>query len=303
VFTAFVLEALNGKAAGADGLVTFHDLSDYVTDSVRRWGVNHNRVQVPYEAIGPKEASGDFLLAATAVAAPPPATIIDRGPQPGSTKVNAKDGQRYVWIPPGSFIMGCSPGDTECRDKEKPAHNVSITKGFWLGQTPVTQGAYQRVVGTNPSNFNGDNLPVEQVTWDEAKHFCEAVGARLPTEAEWEYAARAGTAGERYGNLDAIAWHQGNSGNQTHPVGTKARNAWNLYDMLGNVWQWTADWYGETYYGQQESGDPQGPVYGQFRVLRGGSWGNLSRGVRVSGRNWDGPGNRSGGYGFRCVGE
>ena len=118
-------------------------------------------MQVPYEA---GEASGDFLLARASAGG-----TIDRGPQPGSTKVNAKDGQRYVWIPPGSFIMGCSPGDTECYDNEKPAHNVSITKGFWLGQTPVTQGAYQRVVGKNPSNFKGDNLPVEQVTWDEAK--------------------------------------------------------------------------------------------------------------------------------------
>ena len=315
VFTAFVLEALSGKAAGADGLVTFHDLSDYVTDSVRRWGVDHNRVQVPYEAVGPKEASGDFLLAS--VAAPPrpepspspiatyrpPAANIDRGPQPGSTKVNAKDGQRYVWIPPGSFIMGCSPGDTECFDDEKPAHNVSITKGFWLGQTPVTQGTYQRVMGTNPSNFKGDNRPVETVTWHEAKHYCEAVGGRLPTEAEWEYAARAGTVGERYGNLHAIAWYEDNSGGQTHPVGLKKPNTWNLYDMLGNVWQWTADWYGATYYAQQESGDPQGPADGQQRVLRGGSWSYNPPYVRVSDRGWMGPGVRGFDIGLRCVGE
>ncbi len=131
------------------------------------------------------------------------------------------------------------------------------------------RAAHDEAPGRNPNVAlagGDDNLPVEQVTWDEAKHFCEAVGGRLPTEAEWEYAARAGTAGERYGNLEAIAWYAGNSstrnsGGQTHPVGSKASNAWNLYDMLGNVNQWIADWFGEKYYGQQESTDPQGPAY------------------------------------------
>jgi formylglycine-generating enzyme required for sulfatase activity len=129
------VKGLRGEAAGPDGLVTFQDLVSYVTLSVRPRGLETGCVQVPYEA---GEASGDFLLARA-----PAGGIIDRGPQPGSTKVNAKDGQRYIWIPPRSFIMGCSPGDTECFDREKPAHNVSITKAFWLGQTPVTQGAYR----------------------------------------------------------------------------------------------------------------------------------------------------------------
>ncbi len=229
--------------------------------------------------------------------------IIDRGPQPGQVKVNAKDGQRYVWIPAGSFLMGCSPDDTECYDEEKPAHNVSITKGFWLGQTAVTQAAYSRVTGTNPSHFKGDNLPVEQVSWDEAKHYCEAIGGRLPTEAEWEYAARAGTVGARYGDLDAIAWYKGNSGNTTHPVGQKRPNAWNLYDMLGNVWQWVADWYGEKYYAQQESTDPQGPQGGNYRALRGGSWYVDSQEARASYRGRNVPANRYSDLGFRCVGE
>ncbi len=221
LFSYYLVKGLEGGAAGPDGLVTFQDLATYVTLRVRSRSLETGHVQVPYEA---GEASGDFLLARASGGRAPapsptrvPAANIDRGPQPGSTKLNAKDGQLYVWIPPGSFIMGCSPGDTECFDHEKPAHNVSITKGFWLGQTPVTQAAYQRVVGTNPSHFKGDNLPVEQVTWDEAKQYCEAVGGRLPTEAEWEYAARTGTAVARYGNLDAIAWYQGNRGSQTHP--------------------------------------------------------------------------------------
>jgi formylglycine-generating enzyme required for sulfatase activity len=299
LFTTYLLQAL--REPGLKLEEAFKQANGMVVDE------SHSK-QVPWIA---SSVNGDFYFRPTASAAykpppytPPPATPIDRGPQPGSTKVNAKDGQRYVWIPPGSFIMGCSPGDTECGDEEKPAHNVSITKGFWLGQTPVTQAAYKRVMGTNPSYFKGDNLPVEQVTWDEAKQYCEAIGGRLPTEAEWEYAARAGTAGERYGNLDAIAWYQGNSGGQTHPVGTKASNAWNLYDMLGNVWQWTADWYGGTYSRQQESGgDPQGPAYGQYRVLRGGSWLYNPRVVRVSYRGRGGPADRFNKFGVRCVGE
>ena len=163
---------------------------------------------------------------------------------PGTKKVNSKDGLTYVWIPPGKFQMGCSPGDAECFDNERPAHEVTITKGFWLGQTSVTQQAYRRVTGKNPANHKGANLPVEEVDWNEAQAYCKAIGGRLPTEAEWEYAARAGSTGVRYGNLDEIAWYDENSGNQSHEVGQKAPNAFGLYDMLGNTWQWVADWNG-----------------------------------------------------------
>jgi formylglycine-generating enzyme required for sulfatase activity len=112
------------------------------------------------------------------------ADAASRVPEPGATKVNSKDGLPYVWIPPGQFVMGCSPGDSDCFDWEKPAHGVTISKGFWIGRTDVTQGAYQHVVGTNPSHFKGANRPVEQVTWNEALSYCQAVGMRLPTEAE-----------------------------------------------------------------------------------------------------------------------
>ena len=183
--------------------------------------------------------------------------------------INPKDGLPYVSIEAGSFVMGCSGGDGQCDPDEKPAHRVTITRGFRIGATPVTQAAYQRVIGSNPSNFKGPQLPVETVSWDDARKYCSAVGMRLPTEAEWEYAARAGTTGARYGELDAIAWYGGNSGSKTHDVGTKQPNAWGLYDMLGNVWQWTADWYGP--YAATAATDPAGAASGERRSLRGGS--------------------------------
>ena len=197
--------------------------------------------------------------------------------------------------------MGCSPGDADCAPQEQPAHEVNITKGFWLGRTPVTQQAYQRVTGKNPSFFKVAEHPVEMVNWNEAKAYCAAVGGRLPTEAEWEYAARAGSMGPRYGAPDEIAWHYDNSGFKTHEVGQKKPNAFGLYDMLGNVFQWVADWYGV--YPSSESSDPSGPSSGQLRMVRGGSWDNLSKVARSSYRGTSAPGDRSYSFGIRCVGE
>jgi len=242
--------------------------------------------------------ANDVLVAAIRKAKPTP-----KAPAPGETKVNAKDGLTYVWIPPGTFQMGCSPGDNECGADERPAHTVTITKGFWMGQTEVTQAAYQRVVGSNPSYFKGDRLPVEMVTWDDANGYCRAVGMRLPTEAEWEYAARAGSTAARYGDVAAIGWSGDRGGLQPHDVGQKQPNAWGLYDMLGNVWEWVADWYDANYYSQSPSQRPSGPSSGQERTLRGGSWLDLARFSRVSNRLRSAPGNRNGIVGFRCVGE
>jgi formylglycine-generating enzyme required for sulfatase activity/tRNA A-37 threonylcarbamoyl transferase component Bud32 len=219
----------------------------------------------------------------------------------GDSKINPRDGLKYIWIPPGTFTMGCSPGDSECYDHEKPAHEVTISKGFWLGRTDVTQAAYQRVVGSNPSDFKGDNLPVEAVTWDEARSYCQAISGRLPTEAEWEYAARAGSKAARYGNLNDIAWYDGNSGDRTHKVAQKQANAFGLYDMLGNVSQWTADWYGSYQVGAAR--DPTGPASGAVRTLRGGSRLLNPPLVRVSFRLRLAPGDRIGSIGLRCVGE
>jgi len=222
-------------------------------------------------------------------------------PKAGEVSVNPKDGLKYVWIPPGTFTMGCSPGDTECSGDEKPAHEVTITEGFWMGQTDVTQEAYQRVTGKSPSNFKGAKLPVETISWNEAQSYCGVVGMRLPTEAEWEYAARAGSTGARYGDLDRVAWHSANSGGKTHEVGQKEPNAFGLYDMLGNVWQWVADWYAEYTGGSQR--DPAGPSTGQSRALRGGSWVGNPRDVRASYRDRGVPEFRYYVIGVRCAGN
>ncbi len=220
------------------------------------------------------------------------------------TKVNPQDGLTYVWIPAGTFQMGCSPDDSECFGNEKPAHSVTLTRGFWIGQTLVTQAAYKKVMGYNPSHFHGDQLPVEEVSWDNAQAYCEGVHMRLPTEAEWEYAARGGSPNARYAPLDRIAWYSANSGGTTHAVGQKQANAYGLYDMLGNVWEWTGDWYDANYYGHSEARDPTGPSSGSHRTVRGGSWVSGASNVRVSYRDYGlEPGNRGFYIGFRCAGN
>jgi serine/threonine-protein kinase len=240
-------------------------------------------------------------------------TTIERsGPAAAGAKVNSKDGLKYVWIPPGTFLMGCSPGDNECAGDEKPAHQVTITKGFWIGQTPVTVGGYKRFAGATgrqvppPPYFNSgwanENMPIVNVTWDDAQAYCGWAGGRLLTEAEWEYAARGGSTEARYGPLDEVAWYSQNSGGQTRDVAQKRANGFGLYDVLGNVWEWVNDWYDQNYHQNSPSQDPTGPRSGTLRVLRGGSWGFAPRDVRVSFRVGDKPADR-GDVGFRCSGE
>jgi formylglycine-generating enzyme required for sulfatase activity len=179
-------------------------------------------------------------------------------------------------IPAGSFLMG-SPDDEIGRRRNEEQHTVEITQPFLLKTTPVTQGEWQAVMGNNPAYSKGDDRrPVECASWEDAVRFCDALSAQtsgvycLPTEAQWEYACRAGTITARYGDLDAIAWYGDNTGMNTKPVGQKQPNAWGLYDMLGNVFEWCQDWYDADASGPQR--DPQGPSSGSARVIRGGTW-------------------------------
>ena len=230
--------------------------------------------------------------ARTAPAAPPSAPA----PQPRAGQSGVFDGMEFAWIPAGDFRMGSTSSDAS--DLEQPVTRVRISRGFWLGKHEVTQAEWQAVMGTNPSRFSGcGRCPVEEVSWEDAQAFIGRLNARgegtryrLPTEAEWEYAARAGTSGDRYGNLDAIAWHDGNSGDRTHPVGQKAPNAFGLHDMLGNVFEWVQDWYGG--YPGGSLTDPRGPASGSRRVLRGGGWPGGARFCRASNRSVSTPGSR-----------
>ncbi len=297
-------------------------------------------------------ATAALLATLRQLAPKPPAPQIEiprrtvSAPPPGTVRENPKEGLKYVWVPPGTFMMGCSPGDSECQDVEKPAHQVTITKGFWLGQTEVTVGAYKgfaaatgrqmppepsleaRAFGERALNAGWGNeaMPIVNVTWDDAQAYCVWAGGRLPTEAEWEYAARAGSTAARYGPLDEIAWYADNSGRQRldsesiwnednyvkrlkengngmHEVGQKRANGFGLYDILGNVWEWVNDWYDQSYYHNSPSQDPTGPVSEQLRVLRGGSWDFPAGYVRVSYRFRTDPTFRIHDVGFRCGGE
>jgi serine/threonine-protein kinase len=235
-----------------------------------------------------------------------------RAPQPGEVRVNPRDGLRYVWIAPGRFRMGCSEGDGDCQPDETP-HQVELTKGYWLGQTEVTTGAYKgfcRVAGSPmpaPAEYNpgwaNDALPIENVSWADAAAYCRWAEGRLPTEAEWEFAARAGSAEPRYGPVERIGWSKSDSGLQAREVARKQANALGLYDMIGNVWEWTADRYHEAYYLQGPRTDPRGPDSGHFRVLRGGSWIRDAVALRASHRYPLHPDSPDHAIGFRCAAD
>jgi formylglycine-generating enzyme required for sulfatase activity len=229
-----------------------------------------------------------------------------------------------VLVEGGSFRMGSNNGE----DDEKPVHTVTV-KSFYMGRTEVTQREWAELMGSNPSEFKGDNLPVETISWHEAIEYCNklslkeglapayrgsgdditcdfnATGYRLPTEAEWEYAAKGGTkdsityeyAGSN--SVNSVAWYDGNSGSRTHPVGTKQANSLGLYDMTGNVNEWCWDWY-EGYSGGSQS-DPTGASMGTYRIFRGGFWFGPAAYARSADRNGDIPFNRNVNVGFRVV--
>jgi formylglycine-generating enzyme required for sulfatase activity len=229
-------------------------------------------------------------------------------------------GMKLVLIPAGEFLMGSPDSDKDAYFNEKPQHRVRITRPFYLGATPVTQGQYRVVTGANPSHFKGsDDLPVEMVSWADVQAFCAKLNERemgqllgmsyrLPTEAEWEYACRAGSQarfafGDTAERLGDYAWFRGNSNGKTHPVGQKGANAWGLFDMHGNVWDWCWDAYGAHYYARSPVDDPRGPddAWAADRVIRGGSWNYYPLHGRAVYRFRSASGNRRDYLGFRVA--
>jgi formylglycine-generating enzyme required for sulfatase activity len=253
-----------------------------------------------------------------------------RGP-----RVDVEDPFPVVTVPAGSFLMGSDPSELAMagwnHPEEQPRHEVLITRSFVLGSTELTQALYQQVTGHNPSHAKAPDLPVEKVTWLDAVAFANQLselqglepcydiqgervrwprgpaceGYRLPTEAEWEYAARAGarTAFAGSERLEEVGWYEGNSGDRLHPVGQLAPNAWGLYDMSGNVWEWVWDWYEPATYGSASvpRRDPVGPEEGRQRVRRGGSWHYSIDFARVANRRHEWPTKGTSVLGLRLV--
>lgn len=217
-----------------------------------------------------------------------------------------------VLVEGGTFQMGAtSEQSSDAESDEKPVHNVTLSS-YAIGQTEVTQDLWQAVMGSNPSNWKGDNLPVETVSWNDCQNFITKLNQltgmkfRLPTEAEWEFAARGGKLSKGYkysgsNTADDVAWYADNSGSKTHPVATKQPNELGLYDMSGNVWEWCQDWYNSSYYSSSPSNNPTGPSSDSYRVYRGGSWNYLARLCRVSFRNFNTPSSSIYYLGFRLT--
>ena len=241
-------------------------------------------------------------------------------------------GMQFVLIPAGEFVMGTSQAQVDAvagdqqsyrnwMQYERPQHRVVISRPFYLGKYPVTQGQWQAVMSENPSRFKAGwksligrdhaAYPVERVSWNEAQEFLTKLNERdaereyvLPTEAQWEYACRAGSGaiyhfGDDAAQLHDYAWYGDNSGGKTRPVGQKQPNAWGLYDMHGNVWEWCQDRYGP--YADEAATDPKGPETGAVRIIRGGSWADAAQDARSAHRNRYLPEYRFGDLGFRCV--
>jgi formylglycine-generating enzyme required for sulfatase activity len=231
-----------------------------------------------------------------------------------------------VLIPPGSFQMGCSPSNIyPCDGDESPVHTVTLTNAFYMGRYEVTQAQWTARMGSNPSFFQSASAavpasqvpdrPVDRVSWNAIQGFLSATGMRLPSEAEWEHAYRAGTTtafhsmpghpsgtNDDFGNLPGtIAWYSVGSASQTHPVGQKAGNGFGLHDMSGNVREWVNDWGSATYYASSPSVNPPGPSSGSFRVLRGGSWGTNTFHIRSSRRDGSGMSDAGSDFGFRVA--
>lgn len=239
---------------------------------------------------------------------------------PGKQFTNSV-GMRFVYIPPGRFVMG-SPPDEIGRNEFEIRHEVVLSRGFFLQVTEVTQAQWQSVMGINPSEYKGDDLPVHNVSWSDTQKFIRRLNElegdtkyRLPSEAEWEYASRAGSQ-KAFSTgaltvpglaldplLDLVGWYQANAGKNPHKVGARSPNAWNLYDMHGNVWEWCQDWW-EGWYGKSFGNgitDPVGPAKGRLKIYRGGSWFAGATYQRSASRMRAKPRLKSPGIGFRVA--
>ena len=238
--------------------------------------------------------------------------IVDSSESGSVITIPVKDGIciEMVKVEAGSFDMGATPGMKNPYKDEKPVHRVTLTNNYYIGKYEVTQALWQVVMGSNPSNFKGDNLPVEMVSWNDCQDFISKLNSltgkrfRLPTEAEWEYAARGGKKSRGYqysgsNTLGDVAWYKDNSGSKTHAVGTKQPNELGIYDMTGNVWECCQDWNGS--YSSSPQTNPTGAVSGSFRVNRGGSWYYSARFCRTSFRYYRTPFTRYDSLGLRLV--
>jgi len=219
---------------------------------------------------------------------------------------------KLVRIPAGKFMMGSPKTEKDRKDSEGPQRRVTISKAFYMGVTEVTQAQYECITGKNPSTFKDPQNPVEKVSWNDATAFCAALSkkarrtVRLPTEAQWEYACRAGTKtcfsfGDDDKYLDAHGWHVDNSGAKTHPVGQKKPNAFGLYDMHGNMYEWCRDWYDEKFYAKAKDVDPENTTGAECRVLRGCAWKSAPQYCRTANRIKHTSGKRFNDFGFRVV--
>ena len=305
VFTYFLADGLTGKAdRDRDGWVDFDELYRHAWQRTRLWVYQEKKLK--QEPLKDVRVQGVMVLARVG-AVPPPSPITN------------SIGMTLVYIKPGSFLMGSPPGKPKGCEDQRPQHRVAITKGFYMGAFEVTQEQYRKVMGTNPSELKkGGTHPVETVSWDDAVAFCKKLSARekktyrLPTEAEWEYGCRAGTTTPyAFGDTistdlanydgDSPGGRKGVDRQCTTPAGSFRPNAWGLYDMHANVYEWCQDWYSPRYYARSPKADPRGPRGGLKRTIRGGAWNGFADMCTSPWRAYGRPSARVSSIGFRVV--
>ena len=338
VFTYFLAEGLAGAAKDEDGYVSILNLFQYASSKTKKYVYHEfNKAQVPtlrqgdeitdcYIAKLEKPTSVTTQASVQSINTPTHSPALNHSSlKAGDRVTHTVNGVEFAfrWCPPGTFMMGSPKGERIRLDNEEQ-HQVTLTKGFWIMETEVSQKQWKAVMGNSPSHFDGEDLPVESVSWEDCQEFCKkctklGLPVQLPTEAQWEYACRAGTKGAFADDIDDMAWYGRNTrgvhdysamfddpwnGNhckgEIQPVGMKKANAWGLYDMHGNVWEWCEDKYGV--FPMRSVTDPTGATSGDKRVTRGGCWDDYGLlFCRSASRLGSVPDNRDNRLGFRCV--